>query len=107
MLYNIPNLNLPCRLTSKQLADLITGPQMHGFEPEMWTGKMRVEHVRRKYNIGYVPHTIQRLMHDMRFSYVKPRPRHPKSASNKEKKTFEKIIDFLMPCIVAGEYNYP
>ena len=60
MLYDIPNLELPCRLTSKQLADLkedlITGPQMHGFESEMWTGKMMVEHARIKYNIGYVPH---------------------------------------------------
>ena len=51
---------------------------------------MIIKHVRRKYSIGYVPRTMQRLIHDMGFSYVKPRPRNPKSASNEEKKTFKK-----------------
>ena len=93
-LYDIPPPGLPRRLSSKQLADLradlIAGLQKHGFESEMWTGKMVVEHVRRKYNIEYVPRTMQRLMHYVGFSYIKPRPKHPKSASNKEKKAFKK-----------------
>ena len=57
---------------------------------------MKVEHVKRKYNIQYVPHTMQRLMHDMGFSYVKPGPKHSKSALNKEKKAFKKSSDQIM-----------
>ena len=53
-LYDIPKPGLPRRLTPKQLADLkvdlLAGPQRHGFESEMWTGKMIVEYVRRKYS---------------------------------------------------------
>ena len=93
--YRPPGLSR--KLSPKQIAelraDLIAGPQKHGFESEMWTGRMMVEHVRRKYGIEHVPRTMQRLMHHVGFSYVKPRPKHPKSASNREKKAFKKKLD--------------
>ena len=80
-LYDISPPGLPRKLSPEQIAelraDLIAGPQKHDFESEMWTGRMMVEHVRRKYNIEYVPRTMQRLMHHIGFSYVKPRPKHP------------------------------
>ena len=55
----------------------------------MWTGRMMTEHVRRKYGIEHTLRTMQRLMHYVGFSYVKPRPKHPKSASNREKKALD------------------
>ena len=85
-------------LNPKQLAcikeDLIAGSQKHGFESEMWAGKMIVEHVRGKYNIEYVTSTMQRLMHDMGF-HTSSQDQSIKSASNEEKKAFKKNNDRL------------
>ena len=96
-LYDISPPGLSRKLSPEQIAEIradrIAGPQKHGFESEMWTGRMMAEHVRRKYGIEHVPRTMQRLMHHVGFSYVKPRPKHPKSASNREKKAFKKKLD--------------
>ena len=68
----------------------MAGLQRHSFEYEMWTFKKVAEHIRRKYDAWYVPHMMQQLMHDTGFLYVKPRPKHPKSASNEEKSILKK-----------------
>ena len=84
----------PRLLDAAQLAgireDLLAGPRKLGFETDMWTGKILVEHVRGKHGITFVPRTMQTLMHEMGFRNVKPRPRHPKAASDEEKKAFKK-----------------
>ena len=84
------------RLDAAQLAgireDLLAGPRKLGFETDMWTGKILVEHIRRKHGITFVPRTMQTLMHEMGFRHVKPRPRHPKAASDQEKKAFKKKL---------------
>ena len=51
----------------------MTGSQKHGFEYEIWTGKMTVGHVRRKYSIGY--YSLHNTVIDthMGLSYIKPR----------------------------------
>ena len=54
-----PPPGLSRRLSPEHIAELranlIAGPQKHDFESEMWTGRMMVEHTRRKYGIEYVP----------------------------------------------------
>ena len=96
-LYDIKRPGPARRLTAEQLAelkaDLIAGPQKHGFESGMWTGKLVVRHVLNKYEVQYVPRTMQELLHEMGFRHVKPRPRHPKAASEEEaKREFKKKL---------------
>ena len=89
-LYDISPPGLSRKLSPEQIAelraDLIAGPQKHGFESEMWTGRMMAEHVRRKYGIEHVPRTMQRLMHHVGFSYVKPKAQAPKISLKQGKK---------------------
>ena len=98
-LHDTKRLGPSRRLSAEQLAeireDLLAGPRELGFETDMWTGKILVEHIRRKYEITFVPRTMQTLMHEMGFRHVKPRPRHPKAASNEEKKAFKKKLASL------------
>ena len=95
-IYDIKRPGPARRLTEEQLAalkaDLIAGPQKHGFESSMWTGKLVAEHVRRKYNVEFVPRTMQDLLREMGFRHIKPRPRHPKAASEEEKAEFKKKL---------------
>ena len=67
---------------------LLAGPRELGFETDMWAGKILVGHIRRKYGITFVPRTMQALMREMWFRHVKPGPRHPRAASDGEKKAF-------------------
>ena len=89
-LYDISPPGLSRKLSPEQIAelraDLIAGPQKHGFESEMWTGRMMAEHVRRKYGIEHVPRTMQRLMHHVGFSCVKPKAQAPKISLKQGKK---------------------
>ncbi len=55
-----------------------------------WSGMAVVEHVFKKYNVQHVPRTMQELLQDMGFRHVKPRPRHPKAATEEEMKRFKK-----------------
>ena len=90
------------KLTNEQLAqikeDLLKGPQAHGFESNMWTGRLVAEHILRKYNIEYTPRNMQNLLRKMGYRHVKPRPKHPKAASKEEMAEFkedtgQKVID--------------
>ena len=77
-LYDIKRKGPARRLTEEQLAelkeDLIADPQENGFESSLWTGKMVARHVKNKYGISYVPRTVQKLMREMGFRHIKPRP---------------------------------
>ena len=98
-LYDIKRKGPARRLTEEQLAelkeDLIAGPQENGFESSLWTGKMVAKHVKNKYGVSYVPRTMQELMHEMGFRHIKPRPRHPKAATEEEKKAFKEEAEQL------------
>ena len=94
-LYDIKRPGPARRLTAGQLAglkeDLMAGPQKHGFESsDMWTGKLVVRYVLDKYGVQYVPRTMQELLHEMGFRHIKPRPRHPKAASDEAREAFKK-----------------
>ncbi len=72
-LYDTKRPGVPRRLAARHLAelkeDLMAGLQKHGFESGMWTGKLVVEHVRRKYHVQYVPRTMQTLLREMGFKH--------------------------------------
>ena len=84
----------PCWLDQEQLEqlreELISGPQACGFDSGVWTAPLAVEHVRRRYGIQYADRSMYDLLVKLGFSCRKPRPRHPKSASEEEKKEFKK-----------------
>ena len=93
--YDVMQEGRPCRLTTEQLAqlrgELIAGPRACGFESGMWTCRIVVEHVRRRYGTQYKDRGMWDLLDRLGFlSSRKPRPRHPKSASKKAMGTFKK-----------------
>ncbi len=86
----------PCRFDRKQLeqlrADLIEGPQNCGFEVATWTGTLVIAHVKRRFGITYASMGICDLLHRIGFSCRRPRPKHPKSATESEKEEFKKKL---------------
>ena len=50
----------------------------------------------------YVPRTMQELLREMGFRHVKPRPRHPKAASEEAKKEFKKKLQRSPHATPAG-----
>jgi len=70
--------------------DLIAGPRSCGFESGMWTAKLLIPHIKKKYGVEYRTGGIHYLLHSMGFSSRKPRPKHPKSASEFEKNGLKK-----------------
>ncbi len=84
----------PCRLDKKQIeqllrTDLIKGPDNCGFKATTWTGSLVIAHVKKKFGITYAETSMYDLLPRIGFSCRKPRPKHPKSASEPEKKEFE------------------
>jgi len=83
-----------CRLDESRLArlrdDLIAGPHSCGPGSGMWTAKLLIPHIRKKYGVEYRTSGIHYLLHGMGFSSRKPRPRHPEPASEPEKRAFKK-----------------
>ena len=71
----------PCRLSSKQLAqlrgELIAGPQQNGFESGVWTCRIAAEHVRRKYGVQRKERGMRDLLVRLGFSCKKPRTKTP------------------------------
>lgn len=67
--FAVPRARTSRRLDAAQLAeireDLLAGPRKPEFETDIWTGKILVEHIRRKHGITFVPRTMQTLMHGM------------------------------------------
>ena len=84
----------PSRLDAQQLeglkGDLMAGPQECGFESGLWTAKLLAAHIRKKYGVQYASSGIYEMLHRIGFSWQTPRPRHPKSASEPEKREFKK-----------------
>ena len=75
-------------LNKKQLVslrnDLISGPEKFGFSQFMWSTRMVITHVNKKYNILYSARGMRELLHRIGFSSKKPRQTHHKSASKEE-----------------------
>jgi len=48
------------------------------------------EHVRRRFGVEYRTVSMYDILHRLGFSWRKPRPKHPKSASESAKRAFKK-----------------
>ena len=83
-----------CRLDPSQLArlrtELIAGPRACGFESGIWTCRIAVEHVRKRYGIQYRERGMWDLLGRLGFSSRKSRSRHPKAASKRSMDAFKK-----------------
>ena len=85
-----------CRLDPDQLArlrdDLVAGPRACGFGHGVWTARLVVAHVKKKYGVQYAERGMYDLLNRMGFSSRRPRPRHPKAASERDKNEFKKKL---------------
>lgn len=90
----------PRELSKAQLQNLkkrlIAGPRK-GQSP-LWTTKMVVAHVEKKYGTKYTARHMRRLLRQLGFSVQKPRPRHYKADPEKQAR-FKKISDGYLESI--------
>lgn len=81
-------------LSVNQLAsltkELVFGPQKSGFNQHVWSTRMIIQHVQKRYHTRYTARGMTDLLHRIGFSSKKPRPFHHKSASKDEIKRFKK-----------------
>ena len=88
-----------CKLSDRQLkqprAGLIAGPQKCGSGSGVWTSRLVVAYVKRKFGVRYAGRGMYDLLRRIGFSSKKPRPRHPKAASGHKKREFKKKLDAL------------
>jgi transposase len=70
--------------------ELITGPEKFGFNQYVWSTRMIIAHVQKRYHIQYTARGMTDLLHRIGFSSKKPRPTHHKSASKEEQNRFKK-----------------
>ena len=68
--------------------DPMAGSQEHGFESGMWAGKMVAGPVLSRYEVQYVPRTMQELPRGTGLGHA--RPGHPKAAPEEAKKALKK-----------------
>lgn len=85
-----PQGKLDDRQLEQLKKELIAGPRSCGYESGLWTGPLLADHIRKEYGVQYIANSVREMMHRMGFSCKKPRPRHPKSASELQKKAFKK-----------------
>ena len=73
-----------------QLAkDLDAGPEACGFVSGVWDSDLVRRHISGKFGVKYSKDGVLRLVREMGFSWKKPRPRNPKSASKREQDEFK------------------
>lgn len=75
--------------------DLEQSPKEFGYEPEVWSTRMVLDHLREEYGVEYHPRYIQRFLRSLGFELKKPRPKHHK-ASDEEKKQYYQRVDEIV-----------
>jgi len=92
--YDIVNPGTPSRPDGEQLsqlkADLVAGPQSCGFESGMWTAKLMIPHIKKKYGVQYSMNGIYYLLHKIGFSSRKPEAGTPNQPRNPRKNGLKK-----------------
>lgn len=108
-LYDKKKPGAKCFLTYEQLkelrSDLISRPEKNGFNQALWTTKMVMEHVRRKFGIEYKARGMRDVLHKLGFSSKKPRPTHYK-ANRKYWAAFKKMPEVLSGNILQRDTRY-
>ena len=95
--HSIPQKGAPNKLSPGQQgqlhADLVAGPRACGFESGAWTVPLLMRHVKKKFGVAYARSSMYVVLHRLGFSCRKPRPKHPKSASTRQKNAFKKKVE--------------
>ena len=98
--YEVMQEGRPCRLNPKQLAqlyaDIKAGPNECGFESKVWTCRIIVIHVKKKFGVQYTERGMYNLLDRLNFSCKKPRQKHPKSASRQAINKFKRESNALV-----------
>lgn len=75
--------------------ELMQDPQKFGFTQSMWSTKMVIKHVKKRYGFKYATRSMYDLLHRIGFSIKRPRITHYNSATKVEKKEFKKKQNHL------------
>ncbi|KXA97722.1 hypothetical protein AKJ39_00105 [candidate division MSBL1 archaeon SCGC-AAA259J03] len=71
--------------------DLKSSPKDFGYESEVWSTKMVLDHLREEYGIEYHPRYIQRFLRSLGFELKKPRPKHHKASEEEKENYYQRI----------------
>lgn len=85
--------------------DLINRSEKNGFNEGLWTTKMVMEHVRRKFGIEYKARGMRDVLHRAGFSSKKPRPTHYR-ANRRYWAAFKKMPARLSGNILQRDTGY-
>ena len=83
---------------------LYMGPQKYGFQAGSWQTRGILGAYNVRYGVSCEPHTLQRAMHRMRFSYRKPRSVPHNSASPEEQERLMRSVKKRAG--IAAEWEY-
>ncbi|KXA96915.1 hypothetical protein AKJ37_04150 [candidate division MSBL1 archaeon SCGC-AAA259I09] len=72
-------------------ADLEQSPKEFGYESEVWSTRMVLDHLREEYGVEYHPRYIQRFIRKLGFELKKPRPKHHKASEEEKKKYYQRV----------------
>ncbi|KXB03157.1 hypothetical protein AKJ45_02380 [candidate division MSBL1 archaeon SCGC-AAA261F19] len=71
--------------------DLGKSPRDFGYEVEVWSTKLVLDHLRRRYGVYYHPRYIQRFLRKLGFELKKPRPKHYKASEEERERYYREI----------------
>ncbi|KXB08733.1 hypothetical protein AKJ56_00535 [candidate division MSBL1 archaeon SCGC-AAA382N08] len=71
--------------------DLKGSPKDFGYESEVWSTKMVLDHLREEYGVEYHPRYIQRFLRSLGFELKKPRPKHHKASEEEKKEYYQRV----------------
>ncbi|KXA97364.1 hypothetical protein AKJ39_03385 [candidate division MSBL1 archaeon SCGC-AAA259J03] len=71
--------------------DLKGSPKEFGYESEVWSTKMVLDHLREEYGVEYHPRYIQRFLRSLGFELKKPRPEHHKASEEEKEKYHQRV----------------
>ncbi|KXA91977.1 hypothetical protein AKJ64_04270 [candidate division MSBL1 archaeon SCGC-AAA259E17] len=87
----------PSKLTESEKEqlreDLEKSPQEFGYESEVWSTKMVLDHLLNEYEVEYHPRYIQRFLRSLGFELKKPRPEHYRVSEEDREKYYRLIED--------------
>jgi transposase len=69
--------------------DLLKSPEVLGFNTANWSGPLLREHIRKTYQVDYKAAAIYNLMHELGFSFQRPKAFYPER--NKVKRQEAKV----------------
>jgi transposase len=57
--------------------DLLETPDEFGYNTANWSGPLMQEHIKKRYGVNYKPAAVYNLMHELGFSFQRPKAFYP------------------------------